>query len=453
MKTNFNHKGFFDKEAAIMRERILNTPNTEELYKINGTKYYISNNGCDKNDGLTPLTPKKTLDSIDLLPLKDGDAVLFERGSTFRLLHQINTVNGVTYGSYGEGEKPNFYGSYRNYGNAVWRETATKNIWETNCPNEKIGGIIFDDGEYIGVLKSKLDELTENEHFCFNPYYKKLYVYCDRGNPADLFTSIETTTNVMGFSTAEDEHDVIFDNLCFKYFFFPTYGYGKNYGITVTNCVCGWSGGCPGGEVRLGNGFSTWNGGSNFTVDNCWIYQTFDSGITWQGRCAGHNMHYDYENIFFTNSLYEYNNCDIEFFDGANSTLKNFHMENNLMRFTSMGWGTTTVEGKIRGIEGCIRAHTDGMESVKDVYFTNNIMDCPARQTINLCIDLWQHSGYHASGSKLYVKGAYRTLETYLQGLMTDESQAINRRFAKKPEELKEMFKIFDKSADIYYED
>ncbi len=453
MKTNFNHKGFFDKEATIMRERILNTPNTEKIYEIKGTKYYISNNGCDCNDGLSPEKPIKSIDAIENLPLKDGDAVLFERGSTFRFTHQINTVNGVTYGSYGDGEKPNLYGSWRNYAKGIWRQTSNPNIWETNCCNEKIGGIIFDDGEYVGVYKWKLEDLTENEHFYFNKYYRKLYLYCDRGNPSDIFSSIEVPSDVMAFSMADDEHDNIFDNLCFKYFFFPTYGYGKNYGITVTNCVCGWCGGCEGGPVRLGNGFSTWNGGSDFIIENCWIYQTFDSGVTWQGGCLRHGITFDYQNISFSHNLFEYNNCDIEFFDGKNTTLQNFKMEGNLMRFTSMGWGTISVEGKIRGIEGCIRAHTDRMDSVKDVYFTNNIMDCPARQTINWDVDPCQWEGIHASGTKLYIKESYRTLKPYLQGLQTEEGQAYDRRFAETTEELIEGFKIFEEGADIHVED
>ena len=454
MKTNFNHKGFFDKEAEIMRERILNTPNTEKIYEIKGTKYYISNNGNDNNDGLSPETAKRTQYAIDDLPLKDGDAVLFERGSVFRFLHQINTVNGVTYGSYGIGEKPKLYGSAKDYAKTIWKQTKTPNIWETNCPNEYIGGIIFDDGEYIGVYKWKLEDLSENEHFYFNRYYRKVYLYCDRGNPAEVFNSIEIISSVMALSMSDGEHDNVFDNLCFKYFFFPTYSYGKNYGLTFTNCESCWIGGCDmGGVVRLGNSFCTWNGGANFTVDNCWIHQTFDSGLSWQGHCKKEGFNYDYKNIIYTNNLFEYNNCDIEFFDREGTTLENFRMENNLMRFTSMGWGTISVEGKIRCIEGCIRAHTNGMDSIKDTYFTNNIMDCPARQTINWDVDPWQWEGIHTSGTKLYIKKSYRTLKPYLQGLQTEEGQEFDRRFAETTEELIEGFKIFEQGADIHVED
>ena len=60
----------------------------------------------------------------------------------------------------------------------------------------------------------------------------------------------------------------------------------------------------------------------------------------------------------------------------------------------------------------------------------------------------------HASGTKLYVKGEYRTLIPCLQGLQTDlETHARDRRFACNYEELVEMFPIFEKGAEIYWED
>ncbi len=454
MKTNFNHKGFFDNEAKIMREKILNTPNTEELYEIKGTKYYISNNGCDKNDGLSPKAAIRTIDGAENLPLKNGDALLFERGSTFRFTHQFNTVDGVIYGSYGEGEKPKIYGSEKNFAKAIWKKSNKENVWETNLYyGTYVGGVIINDGEYVGVCKWSIDELCENEHFYFNQYYKKLYFYSDKGNPADIFDSIEVNSDLLCMVMDINTNNNVFDNLCVKHFFYGIYPHNQNHGITVTNCEFAWIGGSGGKTVRHGNAVQSWNGGSDFTVRNNWFHQTFDSALSWQGGCKRAGMTFDYKNINFSENLFEYNNCDIEFFDGPDTTLENFRMDRNLMRFTSMGWGTISVEGKIRGIEGCIRAHTNGMDSVKETYFTNNTMDSPARQTINWDVDPWQWSGIHASGSKLYIKGAYRTLKPYLQGLQTEEGQEYDRRFAETPQELKEMFEIFEKNADIYYED
>lgn len=455
MKCEFNHKGFFDKEAAEMRERILNTPNTEELYEIKGTKYYVSNNGCDCNDGLSPETAKRTLDGAEDLPLKEGDALLFERGSTFRIIHQFNTVGGVIYGSYGEGEKPKIYGSEKNFANAIWKKSSRENVWETNVYyHTYVGGVIINDGEYIGVCKWSVADLSENEHFYFNQYYKKLYLYCDKGNPADIFDSIEVNSDLLAMVMDINTHNNTFDNLCLKHFFYGIYPHNLNHGITVTNCEFAWIGGSGGKTVRHGNAVQSWNGGADFIVRNNWFHQTFDSAVSWQGHIKQDmGIEFQYKNIHFSDNLFEYNNCDIEFFDRAGTTLEDFYMENNLMRFTSMGWGTISVEGKIRGIEGCIRAHTNGMDKVENTYFTNNIMDCPARQTINWDVDPWQLEGIHASGTKLYIKPEYRTLKPYLQGLQNEEGLAYDRRFAETTQELIEGFKIFEDGADIYVEE
>ena len=128
------------------------------------------------------------------------------------------------------------------------------------------------------------------------------------------------------------------------------------------------------------------------------------------------------------------------------------------MRFTSMGWGTRTFDGGIRGIEGCIRASTAsdarGAMIVNDAFFTDNKIDCPARQIINWNTNAKQKEKIHASGTVLYVDSSYRTLEPCLQGLQDDlETEAINRRIAKNEQELREMFPKFEKGAEIHWDE
>jgi parallel beta-helix repeat protein len=74
--------------------------------------YYLSNNGNDSNNGLSPDSPLKTISKLnsvvrELLP---GDAVYFERGGYFT--GQINISksgtenNPIIFGAYGEGRNP-----------------------------------------------------------------------------------------------------------------------------------------------------------------------------------------------------------------------------------------------------------------------------------------------------------------------------------------------------------
>ena len=83
--------------------------NTKDSLKITGTAYYVSNSGDDKNDGKSENTPWKSFDRVSNADLKSGDGVFFKRGDIFR--GSLNAKSGVSYGAYGEGEKPKFYAS------------------------------------------------------------------------------------------------------------------------------------------------------------------------------------------------------------------------------------------------------------------------------------------------------------------------------------------------------
>ncbi len=451
-------EGFFEAEADAMREKILNTPNTEELYEIKGTKYYVSVDGDDNNDGLTPETAIKTLDRIDALELNEGDAILFKRGDLFRFGRTVILKSGITYGSYGAGPKPKIYGSPENYAeNSTWKEVLP-NIWQIEFSYPTACGCIIDHSRIAGVLKLSTDALQENGDFWHDVDNNVFYLYSDQGKPSEIYTDIEIMPTCSILNN-KNGYNIVVDNLCLKY----SAGFALSIvcyksGLKYTNCENGFLGGLwvrGIGSYRFGNAMEFWLGAEDVVVDNNWFYQTYDSALTWQGN-QNNNI---YKNIHYTNNLFEYNNCDIEFFSRGNpdAPLEDFRMENNMMRFTSMGWGSRTFDGGMRGIEGCIRASTDDRKTpweIKSAYFTNNTMDCPARQTINWNILPEQRKTIHASGTKLYIKGKYRTLIPCLQGLQTDlDKQPHDHRFACNYEELVEMFPLFETGADIHWED
>lgn len=465
LRANYGNpaKGYLEKEADEMRAKILNTGNTEEYYEIKGTKFYFSTSGNDQNDGLTPDTPKASQEALEALPLKSGDAVLFKRGDIFRYTSTYRTVDGITYGSYGEGLKPAFYGSPEEYAeNDTWREVKP-NIWEIDFPYVYAGGCVLDYSMIIGVQKFQgIEALGENGDYTNDFENQKFYLYCDLGKPNEVYHSIEIM-NACTIFQMKGSRDIVIDNICFKYSSgFAISSPDPKGNIKITNCEFGFLGGKwygkEKGRLRYGNALEVWGGLPNLCVDgfyvqNNWFYQTYDSALTWQGNQSGTI----YKDFTYTENLFEYNNCDIEFFDRDKSVLDNFVISGNIMRFTSMGWGTRTFDGGIRGIEGCIRATTGAPERkmiITAAYFTDNKLDCPARQIINWNTHPEQKEKIHASGTVLYVDSSYRTLEPCLQGLMDDlETEAVNRRFAKNEQELREMFPKFEKNAEIHWDE
>lgn len=115
----------------------------EEIYEtvtdfdsvITGTSYYISNDGNDANDGLSPETAWATPYRAMTADLEYGDAVLFERGDTWYISVKYNLgdtsrnhgyIDGVTVGAYGKGEKPVLRGDIERANNVFGNFTTKK---------------------------------------------------------------------------------------------------------------------------------------------------------------------------------------------------------------------------------------------------------------------------------------------------------------------------------------
>jgi len=438
--------GYFDDEAEALRKEIINTGNTEEYYKITGTKYYVSSvDGDDSNSGLSPNEALKSTEGAGRLNLKAGDAVLFERGSVFRLYTTLLAVEGVTYGSYGEGEKPKIYGSPINLAIIIWTPSVKKNVWQIDYVYADCGSMIFDHGEEVGYRKNSLRNLTKNTDFFQDESTNILYVYCDEGNPAKVYESIDIATRISIIGIPSCSQNITIDNLCLKYSgLFGVSGTWDASNITITNCEFGYIGGSTtkDGASRYGNAIQFWTGSKSIVCDHNWIYQTYDTAVSWQGYGG---EEFSYENISFSDNLLEYNNGDYEFWDES-STAKNFTMSNNIMRFTSLGWGSRENDGGYRGIDGCFVGDVENM-TVDGIYIKDNIIDCPGRMIINLQInpnDL--NSGIFVSGTKIYVNSSYRTCEEVLRGFKNSDSD-LGSLDATSAEEFIAALERFDSSA------
>ncbi len=325
-----------------------------------GTAYYVSNNGDDSADGTSPEKAIKTLANIGKLPLKAGDVVYLERGSIFRG-QLIANKEGVTFSAYGEGRKPEIYASLQNAAKEeFWEETDTANVWlYSEKTGKDIGNIIFNQGEEIGIKaivkkdgtasknattgKAFKDykDLDENFHF-FHAINGKIYLYYDKGNPGKAFSSIEISPKENIAATRAK--NITYDNLCFKYTGAHAVASGSNEGLTVQNCEFAWIGGSifeAESATRYGNAVEIYGWAKNFTVDNCYFYQIFDTGATFQYNNPKPTEAAHCDNIKFTNSVYEYCNWAMEYFltagDASNAAISNFLISGNLCWYAGQG--------------------------------------------------------------------------------------------------------------------
>ena len=356
-----------DRKAEKMRRKILNS---KSEVKPTGTIYYISTDGDDKNDGLSPQTPIRTLDKMNTLDLQPSDGVMFRRGDIWR--GRIYTKAGVTYSAYGRGEKPRIYGSpYDAAVEGEWVATATENVYVySRTLSDDVGTLVLNNSEQVArkiTQRIQPDGSTTNlytgEPFnsgldlevdldFFHDYQGEglLYLCSTGGNPAERFSSIELLTHGTVVQTTDNVH---IDNLCVMYGGSHGIGGSTTEGLTVTNCVIGWIGGSilspapktGGRPSRYGNGVEIYGGCGKYIVDNCYIYQIYDAGITNQNQenisDASRSMH----NVSFTRNLIEYCEMSIEYYLGAQykpteGYMRNILYEGNIMRFAGMGWGS-----------------------------------------------------------------------------------------------------------------
>ena len=186
----------------------------------------------------------------------------------------------------------------------------------------------------------------------------ELYLRCDRGTPAEVYGEIEALPRRNMFTVGENK-DVRIDNLCLKYIGCHAIGAGGNCveGLHVSNCEIGWIGGAiqhyfgtdpnypQGGRgtvTRYGNGVEIYGGCSDYVVENCYIYQVYDAGITHQITTNGQT--YRLQNIRYRKNLVEYCVYSIEYFlekteGDTESCIEDCVIEDNILRFSGYGWG------------------------------------------------------------------------------------------------------------------
>ncbi|MBR2460423.1 MAG: hypothetical protein IKB34_04255 [Clostridia bacterium] len=416
---------------------ILSSPDS---LAIKGKTYYVSNNGSDENDGLSQDSPWKTLNKVSNAPLEEGDGVLFRRGHTFR--GAVLTKPGITYGAYGYGEKPKLYGWDKCLADPkLWTlADAEHNIWRMTEPILDTGTLVFNHGlghsiklipSYINGKfvcrndESKLftmkDEMvrdldiywyfedilttvpSKGESFPIPEMGEKslgtLYLRCDRGNPGEVFDSIEALPRRAMFRVGSNS-DVHIDNICMKYIGLHAVAAGGECvkGLKVTNCEIGWVGGTiqhylgtdpnypQGGRgtvTRFGNGVEIYGGCDGYTVSDCYIYQVYDAGITHQVTTNGKPRFM--RNIAYRNNLVEYCVYSIEYFLEMNngdreSYMENIEMSGNILRFSGFGWGqqrhNTDTPAHIKGW-----SYTNAARNYR---IFNNVFDRAAYRMLHL---------------------------------------------------------------------
>lgn len=343
-----------NQKAEALKKRILEA---ESSCHAAGNAYYVSNGGSDDADGRTPQTAWQTLDRVNTYAYQPGDAVFFERGGEWR--GQLNAQSGVSYSAYGRGDKPIITGSRKNYAVASeWKQTDCPNVYvyDERIGND-VGLIVFDHGAAwsvkmvvgIGGFEGRIGQMNADLQMYHSLDDQRVYLYSDKGNPAERFRSIEMAEKRHVVTVEGD--NVLIDNLFIRYGGSHGIGTMNRNGLTVRNCVLAWIGGSLQGldpqartrsTTRYGNAIEIYIACSHYTVENCYIYQIYDAAITHQFK----NLNPEtvrHENVLYKDNLVEYCTYSIEYFlaqeNAPDQIMRNIEMTGNICRFAGYGWG------------------------------------------------------------------------------------------------------------------
>ena len=493
-------KEFLQQTDALFEKRKAEILNTKDNLKISGAAYYVANDGDDNNDGKSVDSPWKTLDKVTNADLKAGDGVFFKRGDLFRGSFEAHA--GVSYGAYGEGEKPKFYSADKPLNQkALWElYDSQHNIWKLKEKILDVGTIVFNDGEahsrkliptfrdmkYVCRDNEQKDfdvknEMTENldifwffdgnlstkpskgENFPIPSFDNAeclgdLYLRCDKGNPAEVFNEIEPLVRRHTIMCC-DYRDITIDNLCIKYVGMHGVSAGGIVeGLTVTNCEFGWIGGCiqtfegtdpnypegkRGSVTRFGNAIEIYGGCDGYKVENNYIYEVYDAGITHQITTSTKIM---LENIEYIGNLLEKCVYGIEYFldqiEGEKeSCMKNVLMRDNFIRLSGYGWGQQRHNTHTPAlIKGWSYVNTGENQVIE-----NNIFDRSAYRMLHLvalkdsfCPEMKNNTYIQHIGATLGQYGGNEIAEPEILKFDENADQSIKNIFG-------------DKTAKIYY--
>ena len=127
--------------------------------------------------------------------------------------------------------------------------------------------------------------------------------------------------------------------------------------------------------TRYGNGIEVYGGCDNYVIDNCYVYQCYDAGITNQLQKGG-AANYTEQNVKFTNNVLTDSCYNIEYFMGVSDTgtatrlLKNIEYSGNLIRRAGYGWGRGANPSNAANIKGW-----DHYNMSENFVIKNNVFD------------------------------------------------------------------------------
>ncbi len=371
------------------------------LYRIKfggSVHYYVSNNGDDKNSGLSRKSPWKSLEKVNNYTFKPGATICFKKGDVWRgqLVPQSGSIkHNIRYTSYGTGKnKPVILGSIEKSNENNWEQVAS-NIWKTTAGELDIGNIIFDNS-LCGQKVWKESELKSQDQFFYDAEKDSVLLFSYE-NPSRKYNSIECAVNRYIINQSDKSY-ITYEGLALKYGAAHGIGGYSTHNITVRNCDISYIGGgellADGRRIRYGNGIEFWGEAYDNLVEGCNIWEIYDAGVTNQNSGEikkQYNITYRKNKIWNCEYSFEYWNSP------AGSYTGNILFTENTCSNAGGGWGHKERPDP-SGVHICLYPNT---AQVDKLIITNNTM-----QDAKFFI-IYVDAGFNGADGLMFSKNKY----------------------------------------------
>ena len=307
--------------------------------------FYVSSEGDDANDGLSPGTAWRTVEKVNGQTFLPGDAILFRRGDTWRETLVVpssgDATHALTFGIYGDGAKPRILGStqattWTDQGSNVWRSaTVVADPYDGAEPAE----LFFENGDgtvSLGAHQDAIGSLTAEHQWTWAS--GNVYVYAPT-SPDTAYVSVEVPqrSSAMDLDNREYLH---LDGLDLRYTRWSGVGYDwqhndmlELFGLLIENCEIAYIGSW---QSDVEQGYGTEVVYSNMTIRNNKVHDCGRRGLAIDMYGDGFTA----ENIVIEgNELYDgFHTTGVDIDVGAGSYTAAIHqltIRNNLIYETS----------------------------------------------------------------------------------------------------------------------
>lgn len=350
-----------------------------------GASYYVSTTGNDDASGTSSETAWRSITKVNSRSFSPGDSILFKKGGTWREQLRVSSSgtegNHITYGAYGEGDRPEILGSaavsnWTNVSGNIWVSVVPNSLDNPRTEGYDPAEIFFEmsDGNVVwGVYQtydSSFSELQQEYDWTWSGGL--IYVWAP-SNPVSRYSEVEVPQLTRTILLLDHDY-VTITGLAVKYVIDS--GISDNYstprelhGLHVTHCEVAYIGRKDGAaayglNVHHSDSYYAYN-----EIHNCGrrgisltMYQT-ESSIQRNVVIEHNHLHHGWhttgldcnsagphiiENIVFRNNLVEgdpaivlggvnsnSNHVFIANQSGGSGTIRDFYFYNNIFTWAS----------------------------------------------------------------------------------------------------------------------